>query len=141
MHITIDNYLSIKFESNLLIQMLNNISTNIELKIKLFELSLTEQYDNDTRKRIELDVDNLEFFDNILSNYKKKMNKYMNEYTYMSNNFNFIKKMPNLIHLNSQIKNKNLTSIDLSGLSNIQSIGNEFMWGCLNLTSIDLSVI
>jgi hypothetical protein len=137
--INIDNYLWVKFDSNLLVSILNNIDTNIELKIKLFDLSLTSQYDSDTRRRIELDVDDFDFFNNIICKYRDNVN--MNEYTYKCNEFNFVKKMPNLIHLNCKIKNTYLTNIDLSPLSNITSIGDNFMYDCRSLTSIDLSLL
>jgi len=135
--ISIDNYLWFKFDSNLLVDMLNDSNTNIELKIKLFELSLISGYDSDARRRIELDVDNLHFFNYIICKYRHHTN--INQYTYLCNDFSFVKKIPNLLNLNSIIKNTNLTTIDLSPLSKLESIGNSFMSGCSSLTSIDLS--
>jgi hypothetical protein len=135
--LSIDNYLWFKFDSNLLVDLLNDSNTNIELRIKLFELSLTSRYDSDARRRINLDVDDLYFFNIIICKYRDNVN--INEYTFLSNDFTFIKKIPNLFNLNSVIKNKNLTTIDLSPLSKLKSIGNGFMSGCSSLTSIDLS--
>ena len=36
---------------------------------------------------------------------------------------------------------KNLTSVDLSYLNNVTKIGDEFLYGCKNLTSVDLSYL
>jgi hypothetical protein len=43
--ISIDNYLWINFSSELLVEEINNASTNPDLKIKLLELSLTSQFE------------------------------------------------------------------------------------------------
>ena len=87
-YISIDNYMLINFDSNLLVEIFNT-TTDKELKIKLFELSLTKKYDSDTRRRIELDVNDLDFFNNIICKYKN--NILFDEYTYISNDFNFVK--------------------------------------------------
>jgi hypothetical protein len=142
------NYIDILFDSNLLVGKLNSNDTDIELKNKLFELSLTKKYDSDARRRIELNTDNS--IDNILCIYvtylKNNANNAnnivkMDEYTYLYSNFNYVKKIPNLTHLNCRIKDHRITSIDLSPLSssNIKSIGNKFLYNCENLTSINLS--
>jgi hypothetical protein len=132
-----DNYFWIDWSSELLVGMINKDTTEIELKKKLLELSFTDQYDSDTRKRIKIDVDNNDFFNYFINNFR--LNKKINEYTYKSNNFEFVKQLENLRHLNSIIKDKSIISIDLSPLSNITSIGDEFLWICLRLESIDLS--
>jgi hypothetical protein len=135
-NITIDNYLCIKYDTNLLVNKFNDESINNNLKLKLFELSLTNQFDNDTRRRINIDVDNSEFFNYIV---KISENHIINDYTYLSTDFNFLKNIAKLTHLNSNIKNKNLTSINLSGLSSLTSIGDSFLSNCARLINIDLS--
>jgi hypothetical protein len=131
--ITKDNYLNINFNSKLLVNLLNN-NIPIELKIKLYELSLTENYSKIDLRKIIIDVDS-EFFCLI-----QKYNFYnaINDYTYNSINFKFIEYIPKLINLNSLIKNRNITEIDLSPLFNIKSIGYNFLAGCKNLINIDL---
>ena len=133
--ITIHNYLHIKYDTNLLANKFDMHMDN-DLTIKLFNLSLTEQFDSDTRRRINIDVDNSEFFNYII---KISKDPIINEYTYLLTDFNFLKNIPTLTHLNIIIKNIELTSINLSGLSNITSIGNNFFQGCESLTSIDLT--
>jgi len=136
--ISIGNYLWIKFDSNLLVQMFYNNITSSDLKMKLLELSMMEQYDSDVRRRIDVDVDVNEKFLDILSE-KYENNEIINEYTYLCKDFNFVKKIPKLSHLNCKLKDNKITSIDLSPLSNVKSIGDYFMEGCTDLTSIDLS--
>jgi len=154
-----ENYLYIKYDSNLLIRLF--VRVNIDLKKKLFELSLTKQFDDDTKRRMKIDVTNNDFFQFIIE--KSKHN--LNEYTFRSKNFEFLEKLKTLTHLNIEVPlnakeidfspffesnitsigddflngcNK-LTSIDLSGLSNVTSIGRSFATGCFELESIDLS--
>jgi hypothetical protein len=140
--ITLDNYFYINFNSELLEAMINDEGINKELKIKLFELSLTDKYDGDLRRRIKLDVDS-DYFNSIVKklneNTERNKDKKVNEYTYYCNDFIFVEKILNLVNLNSKIKNINIESIDLSPLSQVQSIGNSFLYGCSKLTSIDLS--
>ena len=137
--ITIKNYLWIDFDSNLLVEYINKKEIQIELKIKLFELSLTNKYDSDMRRRIIIDVDD-KYFDTIIELFKLiKLIKKQNEYTYSSNDFEFVRKLENLTHLNSNIKNIKITSIDLTPLSNLTTIGNSFMFNCYSLKSIDLT--
>ena len=137
-NIKLSNYIWINYDSNLLVDLINNQSTNTDLKLKLFELSLTNLFDSDLRRRIEIDVDT-DFFINIplILNSNKKCN----EYTYLSTDYEFIKRMPLFKDLNSKLKNKLITSIDLSPLSNITTIGDGFLANCRNLTSIDLSLL
>jgi hypothetical protein len=131
---TIDNYLYINFSSELLVETFE--SSSIELKKVLLILSLTGKYDSDLRRRIKIDVDDIEFFNWITVNLSD--NKKLEEYTYQSKDFKFIERMPQLKHLNSEIKGSGLTSIDLRPLSNLESIGNKFLSICFRLTSIDL---
>ena len=138
--ITIDNYLWYNIDSNQLVDLLNSetlVDTN--LKIELFKLSLTEKYDNDTRRRIINDTDD-NYFMYILCEIKnnKNIQKTMNEYNYISKNFNFVNLMPYLTHLNFIIKNNEITHIDLKPLINIQSIGDNFLFNCSELLELDL---
>jgi hypothetical protein len=160
--ITLDNYLHIDINSEFLEFKFNSYSTDPSLKIKLFELSLTNKYDSDLRRRIQIKVDN-DFFKNIVTNYGKKKN--IDEYTYRCKNFDFILQLPAFAHLNfyimedsfkiecinlsslSQLKFigdkflddfTRLKSIDLSSLSQLESIGNKFIFSCSNLKSIIL---
>ena len=129
---TIENYLDINFSSELLQQTFDDTSSSVELKKKLFVLSLTGKYDSDLRRRIKID-------DRILDDrivYELKNNKNLDEYTYQSNDFKFIERMPYLKHLNSEIKDKTIDKIDLQPLSNLKSIGNNFLSSCKNLSSI-----
>jgi len=133
--ITKDNYLDINFNPSLLEKLLNSVHKPIELKIKLFELSLTNIYDNiDIRRKIIIDVDS-NFFCIIMNKYNSYKN--INEYTYNCYNFSFIYNKPYLTNLNSLIKNRDIELIDLSPLSNIKSIGHNFLTGCKNLKNID----
>ena len=145
-----ENYLWINFDSNLLKEYLNNEDTPNNLKIELFKLSLTNNYDSDLRRRIEINVDNEDFFKEIVS--LLKTTDKVNEYKYESTNFEFVRELPNLKHLNSFIKcyiynkegyiqsyNTSVTDIDLTPLSNLTSIGNEFLSTCKYLQNIDLT--
>ena len=132
-----DNYLLIKWSSESLVEKISNNLVDVELRKKLLELSLTNQYDSDTRRRIKMDVDDEELFTYFID--KSNNNMKMNEYTFKSNDFSFVRKLPLLTHINSVIKNKNITNIDLLPLSNITSIGDGFIFYCKKLESIDLS--
>ena len=158
--INVGNYIYNKFNSELLVKILNkgtigeeenyeeendelnSIIINNSLKEKLFELSITDQYDSDTRRRIYIDVD-IEYFNNINFNNiigrVKNIEEYIGQYRYCCNDFIFLEKIPLLKHLNVSQKNKNITNIDLTLLSSIVSIGNNFLYGCSSLTKIDLT--
>ena len=75
--INIENYLWIDFDSNLLVEYINKKDQN--LKIKLLRLSLTDKYDSDMRRRIDIDVDDKPVFNyfigkllNLLEQHKDK---------------------------------------------------------------------
>ncbi len=157
------NYLLFDYTSDFLANVFNN-NTNNEIKKNLFILSLTNNYDSDLRSRLIVDVDE-EYFIDILDNHTDILiNTNINEYIYKCNDFEFVRKIPSLINLNSVIKNNDaiqtidlsplinvkhvdnflnkcyeLKNIDLSGLSNLTSIGNNFMAECYELENIDLS--
>ncbi len=167
-NINSDNYLYYNFNSNELEQ---NIKTaqNFELNtvlVKLFELSLTDKYDSDLRRRIIIDTEKI-LFHTIITNKQIQLNEKLNEYTYSSGDLTFIKQLQNLKYLNFELKDARkietidlkpllesnvtsigdyflnhciaLKSIDLSGLSNITSIGNNFIYNCFALKEINLS--
>jgi hypothetical protein len=143
-----DNYLFFNYSSELLVGILNDSETNINLWMKLFELSLTEQYNYDTRRRININVTNEILFQIILQyivNNETKINNLYNilgEYTYLSNNFNFLYNLPNLRNLNSNILDYNIDNIDLTPIQfiNIESIGDNFLFK-LNLKTINLELL
>ena len=135
-NININNYIYNNIDSNLLEKLLNESSTDINLKYKLFELSITNQFDSDARRRIIINVNKRDYF-NFILNFENKKN--INDYTYICKNFNFLKKMPNLINLNSLIFSNNYENIDLSPLDKIESIGDNFLKECFTLKSIDCS--
>ena len=139
--ISIANYLDINFSSELLEKMFKSLKTHQDLKIKLFELSLTDKYDSDLRRRIEIDVKS-EYFESVIKLFGNNIK--MNEYTYKYKNFDFIRKIPVLVNLNSNFDDKNIEnidSLDLSPLLQLKSLGNGFMNGSKSLTSIDLSYL
>ena len=131
----VEKYLLIDWSSESLVEGINN--GDIELKKKLLELSLTNLFDSDTRRRTVIDVDNEKLFTHFVD--KSNNNMKINEYTFKSNDFSFVRKLPLLTHINSRIVNAKMTNIDLSPLSNITSIGNSFIYHCDKLESIDLS--
>ena len=136
---SVDNYLWIKWDSELLAEKINDTSIIIELKKKLLDLSFTDQYDSDTRRRIILDVDQNDLFEYFIKKFKDDPK--INEFTYKSNDFRFVNELPKLLHLNSEIKDKNQESIDLTPLKNITSIGDGFMNNCIKLKEINLSFL
>ena len=57
----------------------------------LWWVANTDQYDSNARRRINIDVD-AGYFEIILCEYRDKMNQMnQNEYTYLSDDFNFVK--------------------------------------------------
>ena len=136
--ITLDNYLHIDFNSEFLEIKFNSYFINPILKIKLFELSLTNKYDSDLRRRIGIDVD-ADFFKNIVINYGDKKN--IDEYTYKCKNFDFVLQLSAFTHLNFYDikKHYKLENIDLSSLYQLKFIGDKFMYNYSALKSIDLS--
>ena len=141
-----NNYIDNKFNSELLVEKLNEsgeLNKECELnnlKEKLFELSITDQYDIYVRRRIYIDVDK-GYFNNIverLNNIEKYIEQ-LEQYTYYCNDFIFLEKIPLLKHLNVKLQNIDITNIDLKPLSNIVSIGDYFLIECSSLKNIDLT--
>ena len=133
------NYLKINFTSELLTDEINYSKNKLSFKKKLFELSLTEQFDDDTRRRINIDTDNEDFFDYIV--YIDQLNKcFINKYTFICSNFDFVDRISKYSSLNINfIRFREKIEIDLSKLSCLTSIDNYFMSDCRDLEIINLS--
>ncbi len=132
-----NNYFDIKISSEQLEQLFNSSKESTELKIELFKLSVTDKYNDDLRRRMQINVTS-NYFNSILDiiNSNKDL---ANKYTYLHNDFNFILKMPYITHLKSKIINKEIKEIDLSPLCKITEIGDDFLENCYYLKSINLS--
>lgn len=136
-NIKISDYMWVNYDSNLMDELLNSQSTtDLNLKFKLFELSITDLFDSDLRRRITLDVES-NFFNDILNILLS--NEKCGEYLYSSPDYEFIKKLPALKHLNCKLKNKLISNIDLSPLTQVESIGDGFLSFCYYLSDVDLS--
>jgi len=159
-NISYNNILWIKINSDLIQGYFNSNESDDLLDNLLYKLLLTNQYSNDTRNRFEINITSgnvqciiknvynlnntkLKYYNNInnttqidklIVNYKR-----MNQFTYISDNFNFVK-LINLKTVNSILNQPHLLeTIDLSPLLEIESIGRYFLYGCNNLKNIDLS--
>jgi hypothetical protein len=138
----ISNFLWINWSSELLVKIINDVSIDIRLRKMLLDLSFTDKIKLDTRRQIHIDAK----WDNGLSTYFVETvetfeeNTKINEYTYKLNDLEFVKQLPQLTHLNC-ILLRVLHEIDLSPLSvsNVTSIGDNFLAGCNYLKEIDLS--
>ena len=75
---------------------------------------------------MEIYVDE-KYFKSIIENHSN--NNKINDFTFYSNDFNFIHDLPKLKHLNFYCKDIFIGNFDLSPLSNIVSIGNDFLAG------------
>ena len=133
------NYLFFKYNENILIITNKDISTEIQFNLykKMIEISLTDIINNEIRKQIIIEI-RKEKVGEILQQYNY-IDK-INEYTYYCDNFDFVDQyIPQLKHINCKIFNNiKLTSINLSPLTNITSIGPNFLADCIKLTSINL---
>ena len=136
--ITVDNYIWYLFNPDFLVDTINNILVEDSIKVKLCALSLTDRYIEDTRSRININVESeviIELFKTV--NIINKIDL-LNQYKYICNNFDFVKVL-SLSKLTCVIKDKSITAIDLSPLSNLISIGNSFLYSCYKLKNIDLT--
>ena len=120
-------YLWIKYTPEMLEKKyLNNNSYHF------LELLSSELSNTDTRSRIYINTNKLEFY--------KYIKNYENEFGYSSDDFNFVDKIQNLRILNHRFLNKNIKEMpDMSPLKNIETIGDNFANSCQSLTKIDLS--
>ena len=132
--ITKSNYLFFQYKENIL-DILNSIQyDDFELYNILVKISLTKIINSEIRKQISIDIKDIK---DTIAQYKHK--KEINDYIYIDTNFEFITKyIPNLKNLNCKISNI-IRSIDLLPLSNIISIGDDFLASCTKLKLIDLS--
>ena len=154
--IRIDNYtkeffkfnLDYKFSSEELTENINQgASYEYELVLKelLFQLSFTNRYDSDTRRRINIHIKNespyslKSFFDKFVEVCRDSTK--VNEYSFViTDSFEFVRKLPLLKVLNFVYKeNSSVKTIDLSPLKQIEHIGDNFLSGCSELKEIDLS--
>lgn len=127
-----NNYLWYNITGDYLPNLING-DLNETLKLNLVKLSLTTQYNPDVRKRIKIDVGKIpmEIF---------TKSKVADQYSYKSNNFNFISQIENFTRLDITLKNVNtITSVDLSPLYPIETIGDNFLTLGQNITNIDLT--
>lgn len=95
-----DNYIYFNLDSNFLVELLYKLKENLnndDLEKKLINLSLTNKYDSDARRRIGIDTDKKYFVDILCGVVKNKsLEEKINEYNYQSNDLNFVKIMPYL---------------------------------------------
>jgi hypothetical protein len=139
--VTDETHLLMNYNSEILTKVLYDYYDKYKTKtwFNLFELSTTNLFNSDTRSRILLNFRNIDIHDI----YDKKILSLLNtdisnDYTYEIETFDFIKYLPKLTHLNSNIYQIN-ENINLSQLSNITSIGDGFLEDCEKLEAVDLS--
>jgi hypothetical protein len=139
--VSINDYMWIKLDPN---QIVTSIEMSIynEIKLPLLQLSITDQFDSDVRRRIRLRT-NESYFNDFIDMCKKDdlLNK-LKEYEYSSPNFDFMNN-PSIARLNINIVNVHIdhriSEIDLSPLSRLTEIGTGFLRGYYNLKYIDSS--
>ena len=144
-------YLNLSFSSEKLVELFNNVETTLfltlHLKTLLFQLTLTEKYDSDTRRRMDIYYNKDDpFFDkfcDIVNSNELIVNK-VNEYSFIPSNskngFEFVSRLPALkvINTNNSIASR-IEEIDLSPLTQIEHIGEKFLSRFTDLIKIDLS--
>ena len=131
--------LFIKWTPELISRSIKSDSTP-ELIKELTLIVSTDQFNHELRKRIVIDIDNEIYTPDFFTNLE------INDFTYTSNNFNFIRdKIPALTNLNFKTKYHLTKHINLSSFMELVSIGNGFINGdgftnyyCSELTSIIL---
>ena len=124
--------LFIKWTPDLISRSIKSDSTP-ELIKELTLIVSTDQFNPELKKRIVIDIDNEIYTPDFFINLE------INDFTYTSNNFNFIKnKIPALTNLNFKTKERLTKHINLSSLMEIKSIGYGFINYCSELTSIIL---
>jgi len=130
-----NDFLNFNFSSEKLIDTIRENSDQIPLKTLLVQLSLTNKYDSDTRRRIHIDTED-QFFkifaDMVNSN--KLIEDKVNDYSFVipksENAFKFVSSIKTLKVLNC-VKNYEATilnKIDLSPLTQIEHIGDNFLY-------------
>ena len=115
--------------------------TNIIIKDKkLLELSLTDRYDKDLRRRIDIDIKDFKKYEYFKSLYNDVTKSKFNDYMYWSNNFDFVESL-HLKHLNHLFEDRELEIINLEPLSELTSVGDNFMHYCTKIKSINVSYL
>ena len=141
-NITLSNYEWIKFDSNLLASRITKYASDINpLTQELLKLSITDQFDSDLRRRVNINIysDYFTEFINICK-YNSKVQNKLTEYTYISRDFEFMKKIPIIAQLNLKIRiDSRVTAIDLTPLANTESINDDFLAECYMLEKISLA--
>ena len=142
-------YLNFIFSSEDLVYGFNKYQKMMHLKTLFIQLSLSNKYDSDTRRRIEINTEDSFLHSFIASVNSKKLNELtaikVNDYTFIIPNdsdspFEFVKRIEKLNVLNYRLNNygSKLEEIDLTPLKQIEHIGNSFLYGYVNLKEIKL---
>jgi len=146
-----DNYLKYFYRSEEIESLINESQSIYEdwsisrlLYFELIELSLTDNYDRDLRRRIVIDLNETDLYTTLekFKNYEQ-----LNDYTYRLINFEMVYKLYDLgIYTLRYITNNQRklvsdedTTIDLSPLFNIRVIGDYFLSGEKNIRRLNLS--
>ena len=122
-----EKYDWVKFNPNIIFNLLYG-DIPYEIVLKLLQLSITSQFDSDLRRRIRLNVET-KLFDDFLNMCKDngKVSERLKEYTYSSNNFQYMENEP-IKQLGIIVKiNNHVSEIDLSPLQNEVEIGDNFL--------------
>jgi hypothetical protein len=146
-------YLNLIFSSEKLVELFDTIVQpktlfTLHLKTLLLQLTLTEKYDSDTRRRMFIYYNKDDpFFDkfcDIVNSNELIVNK-VNEYQIIpsdsKNGFEFVTRLPALKVINNTtgISVSRIEEIDLSPLRQIEHIGENFLTRFTFLIKIDLS--
>jgi hypothetical protein len=138
---SINDYMWIKFDPNQIVNSIDLGGSN-EIKLPLLQLSITDQFDSDVRRRIRLRTDESYFNDFIDMCKEDDLLNKLREYKYSSPNFDFMNN-PSIARLNINTANIRIdgiiAGIDLSPLSGLTEIGDIFLHNYFNLIYIDLS--
>ena len=135
--LTEENYIFCNYDTNNFPEYINNNRNPHELYIKLLMLSFTNLINEDTRRRIDIilnDESDLYFIGTILKTINTDI---LNQYTYTSTDLEFLNEIP-LTKLTLIVTSFRYNNIDLTPMKKIKSIGNNF-FEKYNLNTIDLS--
>ena len=138
-NITEKNYLEINISPENLIETFHK-SVNNELKIGLFELSLTNKYNDNIRRQIYINTEDASFFDMFAEKFGN--NPKINKYSFIvKNNFDFVIRLPclKILNISKDMFDKKIQTIDLTPLEQIEEIGDDFLYRCSELTEVDFS--
>ena len=129
------DYIWLKYTPHLLVKLINSPDLSINIKIKLFKLSITGIYDSSVRNAIKIITFEKCYIKILpfLQNYD-----YIDDFTFYSNDFNFVRTFPQIKSLKCIITDKTKHSEDLTPLSNVTSIGNFFLFHCTQIVNLNL---